>query len=949
MLISETANLDPDAQKAKSQGTKPRSPSSSIKLRRRLSSTSKSKTSKGTPQFSESEIISMFRGEAAIPDYPKKKIKGAPEKGGTWKRLGRQKKFRDDQVTTGDKRQKQLGAELSGFSKATSKLTLGESRQFLNWRKPLHDLWRRMLSPTSDGCRSECFTSGAADLDELLQLSSVDEMRELWRAKPRPMRRARWPPMMLAALYLAPERAAEVLVATLGREQRMQMYAVPDVLAFLCRWSSRLPVPQRAAQQASLPGLLVRLLRGSQPRDYQFQQWVLYDIIQLCNLPELVELYQELQRYCHPLSVDTKLHIADRFAKDVHHKEQAFEILNDMVMANQLDINSTHGAALATAIMTFPKPDKAGDDKDAQRATLPQIQADFYERLLRIGVVPNKIHYTAMIRNLCHTKQLVAAWDVYRIMRDQGITPDPHVYATLLHGSKVAGDVGSTKQALAEGSRELAGETYMWNDLLDTILKASMQERRRTNGLGPMRAFRAMVRIYLKFFKPEPLQKLLRSDLRAHFAAAGPTNESPNWQWAQEMSDLLEMLPQSPPETLVEPGNVTLTIMLIGYLRSADNLNTLLAFYWNFRGLFKSGDPTVAKLLEENTVIYDTILKTILQHQGTVRTSLNITSDMLTDAAAYSNAIAAAEATAAEADPTPFQPPPATPRFHPAPSVFTWSILLYGLVHENAVRYGRRVLALMREHSIEPNQVTWNSLIKGYALDQNPLQTARALFDMERAGYLPNERTHHAFSHLAPQEKALQLLERWNAEADAEVEEAAEQQEQQEEQQEGEEAEPRQALKEENKPTPSKTTSIFAERIKLKRALAAQEAQEQEEAWHEHQLLLQEEDEYRYDEDEEDGPWTDAPAPTPSSQRASKEDFYAQKFLQMRDVVEEVAEDMRRDPEVGKKMRKKPQKGTKPKPDVDAEEPEMMDYMSVLEEWGKEGQEDEEKSKAASG
>ncbi|KAL2257474.1 hypothetical protein VTK26DRAFT_126 [Humicola hyalothermophila] len=892
-------------------------------------------------ELPESEIISMLKGGTGAPNGGNAKTKAS-------KKVPRRVEgLRDSEynkpVTPTDKRQLWRRSNFKPFLEGTGKLGKKESRQFLEWRKLCHELWRRMVLPSPDNNNpGEHLTVGSEDLAEFLRLSTVSEMRDLYRTKPALKRWARWRDLTVAALYLEPRRAVQVLEATLDLESLKQQHAVPDAFAILCRWSSRLPQDQRTEQLSALSGLMLRLLRDNSPGSFQFSQWVLYDVIQSCDMKTLKELYQELRRHLHPLTAYTRLHIANRFAKEVDYKGDALNILQEIVEANEMDINAPHCAALATAIMTFPKPKDATrrDDTEAQAKALSRTQTEIYERLLRMDLIPNKIHYTAMIRNLCNNQQLPAAWDVYRIMRDQGIKPDAHVYSVLLHGSKIARDIESTKRVILEGSGDSLRETIIWNDLLDTILKTSFKESRHEKGLGRRRAFRAMVRVYQMFFKPEPLERLLRSDLRTHFGSTDPNNEPPNWQWGQEMSSFLETLARRHPEDLVEPGSDTLTIMIIGYLRSAPDLNTLIAFYWHFRSLFKAGDPTVARLLEDGTLIYDAILKLVLEHRGTVRIAFNIISDMLTEAAAYANSVAASQAAAPQAETeaaksttvtntevrqTPAQPPSAATAttslpFHPAPSVFTWSVLLYKLVCSNARTYGWRVLKMMGRHGVRPNLVTWNTLIKGFALSKSPTRTSKALFDMERAGFVPNERTYRAFANLrGMQNRALELLEQRTAEWEARREKrAAEKRERerqrrriQEEEDATTDADAEEAEKEEvggAASSSSSSSSAFAQRILERRRLIAEARRERERDRAEQRLLLQEEEEFR----EEDAAW-DADSrllPTSSSPQQqhhhlqgggdgsvfnpSRDHMHAQSFLQMRDELAEIAEDMRR-------------------------------------------------------
>ena len=96
---------------------------------------------------------------------------------------------------------------------------------------------------------------------------------------------------------------------------------------------------------------------------------------------------------------------------------------------------------------------------------------------------------------------------------------------------------------------------------------------------------------------------------------------------------------------------------------------------------------------------------------------------------------------------------------HPAPSFFTFSILIHGLLMQGNKMMAEQVLQVMRERGMEPNLVTWNTLIKGYAAMQNLPRTVGTLQDLEAAGFKPDVSTFKAFSRLKDQTKALKMME----------------------------------------------------------------------------------------------------------------------------------------------------------------------------------------------
>ncbi len=65
---------------------------------------------------------------------------------------------------------------------------------------------------------------------------------------------------------------------------------------------------------------------------------------------------------------------------------------------------------------------------------------------------------------------------------------------------------------------------------------------------------------------------------------------------------------------------------------------------------------------------------------------------------------------------------------------------------------------MMREHAIEPDEITWNTLIAGYARAQMAGQTVGALQRLERAGFRAGEHTMRGFSCLSNRKAAVDMM-----------------------------------------------------------------------------------------------------------------------------------------------------------------------------------------------
>jgi pentatricopeptide repeat protein len=193
-------------------------------------------------------------------------------------------------------------------------------------------------------------------------------------------------------------------------------------------------------------------------------------------------------------------------------------------------------------------------------------------------------------------------------------------------------------------------------------------------------------------------------------------------------------------------------MMLAGYVRGFQQPYDIIAFYSRFCTILRNGDPVAVRLVQEQgTLVHDIVIKALVERSGMLRVALDVIGDMLRDA----TAAAARSATFSKGNATNVTLPP----LHPAPSVYTWSILLNGFLFHRQRQQAERIVYMMRAHGIEPNLVTWNTLVAGYARDQQVSKTVRALQKLEAAGYEADEFTIRAFSYLKNKEGALRKME----------------------------------------------------------------------------------------------------------------------------------------------------------------------------------------------
>ncbi len=638
------------------------------------------------------------------------------------------------------------------------------------WQRRFTPIWKRLERGSTEPppLRRDI---GLVRLEKLLALDTVQDMKSHWFARPELKRELDFGYVMLAAMNFHPETVPQVLEAIL--EPRVTPYwAVADIFAFLVKRASILPDHLQKKHQAAIPPLLLHVLRNSSPGDFRLQQWVLGHIMSTSDADTAAEMYSALRQYKHPLHFNTKFKIAERLMTDEKYRMLVLQILEDLVIDDGMDIGDRRCAALATALITLPAGWKEGRCSPVEVEAVVKV----FERILALGHSPNLITYTAMIRTLCLTNQLDTALGIYKIMREQGMAPDSHVFAILLDGARRAASLESAIQILKKATRANVRSPLIASNILFTVFTAGRQEARDTSQfINSIPIFTPMLRVFDKFYKLESLQTLLPVDLRARIQTGAPEDkvlESCNF--GKAASRLIDRLPWIPERRKLDPPLGALGIMLVGYMRSSPNWRLLQDFYLHFRRLLNKLDPVAVAVANHSTLPYDALIKALTHNFRITHQALSIVDEMVANAGKTKQPTGWTPRPDA---PDPYapvdeQPPaPETPQLNPPPpSVYTWTILIGAMLHRKVHHKARQTLFNMYEQGAEPNLVTFNTFIADYARHQGWRRVVDFANRLENAGYYPNQRTLTSMARLhdpgpvldwAERRAELRATERW--------------------------------------------------------------------------------------------------------------------------------------------------------------------------------------------
>jgi pentatricopeptide repeat protein len=462
------------------------------------------------------------------------------------------------------------------------------------------------------------------------------------------------------------------------------------------------------------------------------------------------ELHNMLTKAGARLHPNTDLHFARKLAGDAvnaEHKSAAFDILKTLA-DNGANLNDPATASVITSLLHW----QAAHESSSSFSPSLALQ-HFMER----GFIPNVITLTAYIDTLCQRREVEEAIRIAQLFSANGLQLDNKIFATLFRGVKNSHKAGSLRDVLELSKKVNAPQSSLMDNSLHALLYFSASEFRekREDPHGLSKPFLPMLEIYADKFDLEPLQWLIPDSLplllaqESMPAVAGPSRQGRTWEFESTVLPVVKHYAAASQGAVLQPTTTTLATMMRAYIQSLSRPYELMSLYTYFKSRLqeKTTSKNVALDLvrEQGSIIHDAFILAMMHQPGLTRPALEVFGDMLKD-----NLKDAAHALDGE--------PVASP-IHPLPSVFTFTILLNGLLSRQEMNLAEQVIQVMKEYGVAPNIVTWNTLIKGYAAMQNLPRTVGALQDLEASGFKPDEDTFSAFARLKKQKQALRMMD----------------------------------------------------------------------------------------------------------------------------------------------------------------------------------------------
>lgn len=632
------------------------------------------------------------------------------------------------------------------------------SSRFIAWKDALKD-----FNPDSP----QPMPKSIAELRQvswIQRCNTPDEMTKTWPSTaPATMRKTHRDvslALLSAAVRYVPDKVHMVLEAAISSPYGLPYwYAVEDVLELLAR---RLRVIDdeniRILAAQKLAHILIRVLQLRGKAIIQFSQFTIQSILNELPTDSVESWYSQLfdaECKLHPF---TEIQFASRLAKSSPTKALSAKVLLRLQEAKLLDINSPVAASVVTTILSFTKEEIAKLDGNAA------TPADLFSDLHAAGLTPNVITYTTIIRGLCLKEDLGTALDVLEVMQQHGVQPNEWTFSILLHGCRMRSDWTAFADVAVQACAANIRANVVWNEVLHGIYICFL--RQFQEGRPKRASLYAMNSFYSRIFDATPIRPFITGRLAEMGQHVGQQQYFP-----EPLRRLLVEIPALPPQQLNTPGADTVGILLLAIVRALPMPYDVVVFYSQYRQMLREGHPVARRMVQEKgSFIHDIVLRNLIRWPGTLRVALDIIQDMMRD----SKELAATGAQSSSsnraqpiqdsevntnADAQPYSDPLSPPIPHPAPSVYTWTILVHGFMRARQPQDAEYIMTLMRKNGIEPNRVTWNALAAGYAKMQKIPEAVKAMRRLESEGHEADDWTMRAFSYIGNKAKAIRMME----------------------------------------------------------------------------------------------------------------------------------------------------------------------------------------------
>jgi len=328
------------------------------------------------------------------------------------------------------------------------------------------------------------------------------------------------------------------------------------------------------------------------------------------------------------------------------------------------------------------------------------------EHLGNLGLVIDTRIYSIVMLNAVEAGDIETVNNVYRAMLDQGLQPNEYTFAIRLKACKLQiSNVGMLQEVIQDAIKyvDIRTDVLVCGEILHCLALHHVKHHRGT-------AFNTLAVAYTQFFDPAPLERL------GIELPPGLTVEA------------------DPSQQRMQPSRQVLTNMLWVYLRHKPLPKDTVACYKRWRQLVASGDEIWAECAT-TAYVSNVFLHRFTRHKETLLQATQVIKDMQ-------------------------KPLPPTSGVKQAPpNLISWTSFMQGFTRHGQTKLAEQVLSYMRSKGMEPDHVTWDSLIGRYAADGDAEGLVDVVRRAEAGGEVWNYWAHKRIKHFKDKTRLRQLLE----------------------------------------------------------------------------------------------------------------------------------------------------------------------------------------------
>ena len=539
-----------------------------------------------------------------------------------------------------------------------------------------------------------------------------------------------WEDLMLWCLFNAPKHALRFLLATMRSSQdEPAEYKVGDSLEYLSRYFYHRKHALDTSAVSAISSVVSNFIkdRGNGiSRPIYLPDRTAYLILKSGNARSFVE---ELVKSRASVNPNTLLHIL-QISLGWNDLPMSLEILK-RVADSSFDLTLPQVQAACIALI------RARHAQENQYLGQMRVLGE----ILEMGIRPQTAMYNAALLNAAEGGDHATAWKMFDLAKENGIKPDFVTYMIMLRNADLSGDPEAMERAVREAQSRpsvISGNPKLVGAVLTTLTRYSK--------LCKVPAFPSLVSCYKRYYDLQPLQQLgiVRSN-----------------------TDMLSSQSHNKPS----PTPQLIGQMLCARLMMKSGHHQVSEIYDIFHDFVLSNHPLIAPITQWDYVA-NSFIMTFSRRRRDMQKCATVIKHMLEATSGDRSQTSEVFSNSSKTTNRPRDLRPAFPRAEPVstswkdyaqfspspPTVTSWSLLARAYFRRHDKAAAEKVLKMMRDRGLRPNNVTWNFIIDGYARLQDIEGAVDAIERMQDDDHPITMQTYDGLSRIWDQKALLVAL-----------------------------------------------------------------------------------------------------------------------------------------------------------------------------------------------